>query len=211
MTKFLLIRHGQSVANAAKIYSGHSHLPLSDIGWKQAQCTGAYLAAHYKIDRIYSSDLLRAVTTACAISEKLGMMPVYTDPGLREINAGDWEGLTYPELEKKFPEEIEHWYHAPWLCRCNGGESVEEVGHRLVKNLLKLAAENEEKTVVVATHAAAIRTTVSYALQGNFERMFIEIPNASVSEIDCDAQSKTFSLKSAGFAEHLSEVATPVF
>lgn len=211
MTTFLLIRHGQSTANVTMTFAGHSHVPLSGFGWEQARRAGDYLAKNYAVDRIYSSDLLRAVMTACAVSEKLGMMPIYTDPGLREIDAGDWEGKTFEALGKQYPEEIEIWYHTLWRCSCPGGESVEEMGARVMDTLFRIAAENDGKTVAVTTHATPIRAVLSYAQRGDFKGMLApeKLFNASVTVADCDPDKHTLFLKTFGFSEHLGDLTAP--
>ena len=62
-TLIYLVRHGESLGNAKRIYLGHTNLDLSDLGYIQANVTAQYLKG-VKIDAIYSSDLLRAHNTA---------------------------------------------------------------------------------------------------------------------------------------------------
>ena len=64
-TKIILIRHGQSLGNAQKIYLGHTDLDLSDVGREQAHAAAEYFKDE-EISAIYSSDLLRAYNTALA-------------------------------------------------------------------------------------------------------------------------------------------------
>ena len=73
MTRIILVRHGQSEANANFIFAGHSDFPLTEFGHAQAKLVAEYLAKNEKIDAIYSSDLKRAYYTAVPTSELLGI------------------------------------------------------------------------------------------------------------------------------------------
>ena len=89
-TTILLVRHGESMGNVLKLFTGHSGYPLSDLGHTQAARTAEYIHANYQVDAVYSSDLPRAFQTAEHIA-KAFKLPVITHAGLREIYAGDWE------------------------------------------------------------------------------------------------------------------------
>ena len=82
------IRHGQSLGNMKKTFLGHTDLDLSDLGYRQAECTAKYLNS-ISIDTVYSSDLLRAYNT-CNEFLKLSGKTAVKDQKLREIYAGDW-------------------------------------------------------------------------------------------------------------------------
>ena len=58
MVKFLIIRHGYSITNKAKKFTGQMDAPLDDIGFEQAKSVGKYISENYKIDKIYSKDLI---------------------------------------------------------------------------------------------------------------------------------------------------------
>ena len=93
-THFCLVRHGQTDWNVIGRYQGQSNVPLNQIGLQQAAETAENLAVD-SFTALYSSDLLRTVQTAKAISVKLNL-PIHLDTRLREINQGDWEGLSQP-------------------------------------------------------------------------------------------------------------------
>lgn len=94
MTKFLLIRHGQSEANLQSQFAGHLDTPPTELGLQQAAITGKYVAEAYKVDAVYSSDLKRAAAVGEAVSRESGA-PLTLDPRLREIQAGQWEGVSF--------------------------------------------------------------------------------------------------------------------
>lgn len=162
MTQLILVRHGQSLANAKKIFAGHSDFDLSELGHTQARLAAEYLATHEKIDAIYASDLLRAYHTATPTAEMLGL-PVIKDTGLREIFAGEWEGRTVFELDARFPEDFHVWKTDYSHARPTGGESIPEVYRRIVPHICELARENDGRCILLATHATVVRSFDAFA------------------------------------------------
>ena len=161
MTKLILVRHGQSLANAQHIFAGHSDFDLSELGHTQARLVADYLASHETVDAIYASDLLRAYHTATPTAERLGI-PVIKDKKLREIYAGQWDGLPVRELEERFPEDFKSWKTDYSHVRPTGGESIPEVYARIVPHICEIAKKNEGKCVLIATHATVVRSFDAY-------------------------------------------------
>ena len=208
MTRILLIRHGETWANREKIFAGYTDAKLTDVGYEQARRTAKYVISHYDVDVVYASDLQRAFETGKEIADNLGI-EVIPEIGLREIFGGAWENVAYEALVNLYPKEyVELWMRDIGKSRCVGGESVVEMGQRVMETITKIALENEEKTVVVATHATPIRAVQCLIEYENCERM-AEIPwvsNASVSEIEyCDGKWKCIAM---GLDEHLGELCT---
>jgi broad specificity phosphatase PhoE len=108
MTKLVLIRHGQSMANATNRFAGHSDFDLSDLGRHQAELAAEYIAKHFKIDAIYASDLLRAYNTAVPSSGLLGLS-IEPRKGLREIFAGKWESMSFEDIQKTYTADFDTW------------------------------------------------------------------------------------------------------
>lgn len=99
-----LVRHGQSESNVTGRWQGHGDSPLSPEGRRQAAALAERLrGAHF--DRLLSSDLQRAAHTADAVAEVLGQS-VERFQTWREIDVGDWEGLTREEVAERFPDQI---------------------------------------------------------------------------------------------------------
>lgn len=156
MTRLILIRHGQSLANAQELFAGHSDFDLSDFGKQQARLAASYLLKTEMIDAIYASDLLRAYHTATPIGEAFDL-PVIRDPGFREIYAGEWESLSFSEIATRYADAFSVWKNDYSNARPVGGESTEEVYRRVVPHLKELARKHEGGTVLVASHATVIR------------------------------------------------------
>lgn len=183
MTKLLLIRHGQSEANRQRIFAGHYNVDLSELGKKQAECTAEFVVNNYKVDKIYSSDLIRAYKTAKAIAAKLGA-EIIIDNKLREIYAGQWEKCEFEKLYQ-YGEDYRIWHENIGRSRPTGGESVAELHERVYKAICKIALKNQGKTVVIATHATPIRA-LELRISGHgldYMKNIPSVTNASVSEI----------------------------
>ena len=156
-TLFLLVRHGQSIANLNHVLVGQSNVDLSELGFAQAKKTADFLTDTH-IDAVYSSDLLRAYHTALPHAIKRGL-PVILNEGLREIFLGDWEGREKDWLlENCYEDFAVHWVNDFGTFTCPGGESVPHLADRICSTLLKIGKENVGKTVLVGIHAAAIRS-----------------------------------------------------
>lgn len=210
MTTLIIVRHGQSMANLSRVYTGHSHIPLTELGVKQAYKTGEYISENYKVDEIYSSDCLRAYNTACGIASHLGMPEIHTDKGLREVEAGKWEGRTFTELEEQYPEEYAKWRSDILNFWNEDGETVQQMHSRFLSAVTKIAEKNDGKTVVITTHATPVRSLTTHALYGSIDKMD-DVPwakNASVTVFEFE--NGVFSVKLQAYDEHLGDISTKI-
>lgn len=205
MTRFIIIRHGLSVYNEARRFQGHLDIPLHAIGLEQADASAKYVLENYKIDRVYSSDLCRASRTAQPIADGLGL-PLELDKRLREIDMGLWQGLGYDEAIARFPETERIRKACLGKLRYDGGESYGDVMERVRAFADEVLAENEGKTVVLASHGGTIRALFSSWLgYGPMEMAQVPIvPNASVSVVCIDGDRVTFELRD--YTDHLAHV-----
>ncbi len=205
MTKFLMIRHGESEANLKRIFAGHYNAPLTDLGRRQASVTAEYVKDNYKVDKIYASDLSRAFSTGKAVADLFGLNITPTQE-LREIYAGDWEGRYFDDIKEEYPELFGNWFGDNGNCRCPNGESVAELGERIVRCLKEIGEENPDKTIVIATHATPIRSLQAITTYGSVE--FIKnvswVSNASVSTVIYENGTLTFT--EAGYNKHLTGI-----
>ena len=209
MTTFLMIRHGESEANRGRVFAGHMDAPLEALGLAQAKRTAEYIVRTYRVDAVYASDLRRAYDTGRCVAELLGL-PVIADRDLREIDAGQWEGVAFDTLVEQFSEDYGVWMHDIGHARCTGGESVAHLGERIRGALKRIAAENEGKTVVIATHATPIRVMQCLVQAGDLARMK-DIPwvsNASVSALRYDREADEWAFLSVSEDAHLGDMRT---
>lgn len=206
MTRIIMVRHGQSLANATRRFAGHSDFDLSELGHVQAKHAAEYLLKNEKIDVIYASDLLRAYHTATPIAEAFGL-PIHKDKGLREIFAGDWEALTVEEIAEKFPEDFSKWKNNYSQSRPTGGESTKEVYARVIPHVLDLAKKHDGETILLASHATVVRSFIAYSkgLSSDQTEMLEGFPkNASISIFVYD--NGRVSPVEVDIAEHLAEL-----
>ena len=163
-TTLLLARHGETDWNRERRWQGHSDTPLNDAGRGQARALAAELAGEPP-DALYSSDLARSSETAEIVGGTLGL-PVRLDRRLREVDVGEWSGLTRAEVEERYPEGVSRrlaggtgWEH---------GESFAAMSERVVAALLDIAAGHDGGRVLVVTHGGPI-VAAWLAAGGTFE------------------------------------------
>lgn len=178
-----LVRHGETESNLEKRYLGWTESPLSDKGLRQAEKAAFFLAGE-KIEALYCSDLNRALHTARVIGASCGLRPEIT-PLLREINFGQWEGLTFDEIESAWGKRISDWIDDPFHKSAPGGETLKEVCERMLSFTAYLERIYPEgKRVAAVSHGGSIRALL-YKVMGLDTKGFwaIKIDNASVSLI----------------------------
>lgn len=206
MTKLLVIRHGQSEANLQGLFAGHWDTPLTQLGKTQAEITGAYIAKNYTVDVVYTSDLQRAAAVGQAVSIATGA-PITATESLREIRAGEWETVSFEELNKNWPS-FQVWLKDIGIAGCDGGETVAQLQERVVAAVSKIAEDHPEQTVVLTTHATAIRALQCYC-EGKTLAQMKDIPwvaNTSITELTYEKGA--FSVVRVNGTEHLGNAAS---
>lgn len=164
MSKLILIRHGESEANVKNIFYGSIDSPLTEKGREQARKAKEILKG-YNYQKVYSSDLVRASETA-KIMNHLGV-EIEEVVELREMNFGIFEGLSYEEILKRYPEEEVQWRENWKGYNYETGESVEDLQGRVVGFLEKLNKEDED--IVIFAHWGVINTILSYYVTGGLD------------------------------------------
>ena len=189
-TKLVFVRHGESLANAQKIYLGHLDWDLSELGKRQARITAEFLADE-PFAAIYSSDLIRAFNTAIPNSE-IHNLPIIKSRELREIFLGDWEGLTLSELEERYHDEFFiGWRENFGEFTPPNGESIQTLARRIYNEALRIAKAHIGETVLITTHAAAIRSFWGLITKTQPSKLAERIPfpsNASFSTVYFDGK-----------------------
>lgn len=157
MINIYLVRHGETDWNNQGIYQGWSDIPLNANGLRQAkECAHALESVVF--DRIITSDLVRArVTAETILGER--EIPFIVDDRLREINFGEWEGLTYDEIDAQWEDVIHQMYATPHLVKVPGGDDLETVQARAwaaVKDGLEGLSSGSN--LLIVCHGGTIRT-----------------------------------------------------
>lgn len=177
--KLILIRHGQSVANAASIIQGQQEFPLSKQGKKEASLIGEWLAGE-RIDALYSSDLSRAYDTALEIA-KYHALDVIPLQQLRECSLGPFEGLTNDDITEQYPE----YDRIDWLsANIPGVEQVADLEERATQLIDYLLQQHEQDTVVAVSHGGFISSLVMKCLNIPWPgRRVFAIKNTSITTL----------------------------
>ncbi|MFB0917986.1 MAG: histidine phosphatase family protein [Clostridiaceae bacterium] len=176
--KILVIRHGQSEADILKVCEGRADYSLTDKGIADARTMARYVTGRFKIDRIYSSPLLRAKQTAEEIL-KLKDCPIDYEDDLMEFNNGQLAGCPFSEVQERFPV-IEG---VPPHESVYGQESKLAFRARAEKVLSKILSENHpEDTVALVTHGGMINQLFKSFLRIPYDiNVWVENSDCSVS------------------------------
>lgn len=207
MVTFLIVRHGFSMGNKEKRFSGQMDVALDEVGLQQAQSVARYVLANFRVDAIYASDLMRAVDTVKPVADAL-KLSVIQRKNLREVDVGDWQGKLITDVEKEYPESFALYKENPGLSHFDGGESYAGLQQRVVAAMEEIAAENHGKTVLIGTHGGVIRT-LRAAWSGTPLEKIKEIPHVPNASVTVAVYEKgVFSLKTVGYCDYLSDKTT---
>ncbi len=157
--QFIFVRHGETDWNVTLQYQGFAPIPLNDRGRMQAARVAERLRAQ-SISALYASDLPRAWETAGVLGEAIGVPPVAV-PDLREIDVGQWEGLTPEDLHERFPAHMAAYERDPANTVRLGGESYTQLQQRAVRAFRWMEAQHHAgDTIVAVSHGGTIRAIV---------------------------------------------------
>jgi len=156
MDTLLCIRHAESTMNAVGLWQGQANPPLSEEGREQAQVLGKRLAGE-SLSVLVASDLRRARETAEIAGRHLGIA-TRVEPGLRELDVGEWSGLARDEIARRWPEDFARFRSGDLDVRAGRGETRRELRARVVAALNSLQRSYRGEQIAVVTHLGVIRT-----------------------------------------------------
>jgi phosphoserine phosphatase len=185
--RLLLVPHALTDWNAVGRFQGHSDRPLSAVGRRHAARLAKRLAGE-QIHEAYASDLSRAWETADAIARPR-RLPVRSEPRLRELHFGAWEGLTYEEVRETDLACLTAWEADAPRAAPPGGETLAELAGWISAFFTGLtpetAAAGQERTVLVVAHRGSLQVLLSLALGlPPLARWQFRLEPASLSELD---------------------------
>ena len=166
MSSLILIRHGQSLWNAANRFTGWTDIDLSPKGEEEAVEAGMKLAGNL-IDRVHTSDLIRAQRTAeiiLKLNEVSGDVPTRYDERLNERHYGSLQGLNKAETaEKHGAEQVRIWRRS-FDVTPPGGESLEMTAARTIPYFVEEIVPDLEQglNVLVSAHGNSLRSIVMH-------------------------------------------------
>ncbi|MEU4833733.1 bifunctional RNase H/acid phosphatase [Streptosporangium sp. NPDC023615] len=190
-TSLYLLRHGETPFSVERRFSGLGDPELTPNGVAQAEAAAAKLAREsYGLQMIVSSPLRRARATAEAVAARTGL-DVVVEEGLRETDFGDWEGHTFTEIQRRWPDELSAWLADPSVAP-PGGESFEAAARRVEATRDLLIERHQGKTILVVSHVTPIKMLVRFALLAPLAalyRMHLDLSALSLIEYYADGPS----------------------
>jgi broad specificity phosphatase PhoE len=185
------IRHGQTVYNADERIQGQLDSELSPLGRRQHAALVAALRGR-PIEAVYSSPLQRALNGATLLAGALGL-EVKIDERLMEINAGIFQGHSWTEIARRFPEPWEKWRSYDPDYRIPNGESRRDVSLRAAAVLADIHAAGHSQAAIVS-HGGLVAAALKAAIAVPLERNPFQLLNASISRLSWDGQYRLLSL-----------------
>ncbi len=173
MTRLVIVRHAESDLNLQKRIQGQIDSVLTPKGVAQARKLAARIK-NFKVDKIYSSDLGRAYATTVEIT-KHWKVKIIRDPKLREINLGDWEGMTPKEVDELYDKGYQKWLRKPSKCLIPKSENLADFRKRIAGRVRDIARANDGKTVLLVTHGGAITALMAEWLKADFDTLLLNL------------------------------------
>jgi len=168
-TTIVLVRHGETDWNRERRFQGHADTPLNGAGRGQARELADVLRGE-ELAAVYTSPLRRASETAEIVAAHLGLEARLLE-GLREIDVGDWQGLTVDEVKERYPEGADVRWRSGWP----NGETHEDLSTRVLPALLGLERQHPGGRVLGVTHAGPIRVALAASAGLSHEQSRSEI------------------------------------
>jgi broad specificity phosphatase PhoE len=165
-TRFGLMRHAETLWNQERRIQGHRDSPLTDRGKKDADGWGRNLK-RIAWDRIFGSDLGRAVDTAAIINHHL-QVPFETDFRLREQDWGEWAAERIAKIESEALPKLDETKRTGWQFCPPGGEDRISVWQRSHRALMDAAKRWPGETILIVTHEGVIKSLIYRLYHRNY-------------------------------------------
>jgi broad specificity phosphatase PhoE/ribonuclease HI len=202
-TRLILVRHGETALTKSGRYSGRGDVPLSDEGEAQAMAAGGRVAGLSRdVTAIVSSPLSRCTRTAELISAEVGGVGVTVIPDLIECDFGDWEGLTFAEVNERWPAEMTAWLNSTSVAPPHG-ESFQAVAKRVRGAMATVLDSYAGGVVVVVSHVSPIKLILRDALAASdafLHRLFLDAAGVSTMDVWPDGN---IAVRSVNETSHL--------
>jgi alpha-ribazole phosphatase len=183
ITRLWLIRHGQPEAEVQGRCYGSLDVGLSPEGRRQMECVAARLG-NAPLRAVYSSPRRRAAESAHLIAAGHSLQTTTLD-ALSEINFGSFEGLSYEEIERRYPVLYGQWMESPTEIEFPNGESFSTMRCRVRDSVQRLRQRHSGESIAIVAHGGVNRILLADALEMPKARIFrIGQRYAAVNRID---------------------------
>lgn len=179
--KLIIVRHGETDRNINDFLEGHNDVPLNVTGKSQVDLLAKRLSTEH-IDRIYSSDLVRAKETAKTIATFHPSAPVVIDKELRERDSGMFAHR--PVADKRAAQQASGQHFRDW--QPEGGESLRQVKERSGRWYVTHRVSDAGKTILIVSHGLFLSTLMEWALEdgADVEKEEYRHENAAITILD---------------------------
>lgn len=177
------IAHGATLyTEENRICDKESHPPLNEQGQEEAELIANWIVRRSpQIDKIYTGASLSCIQTAQMIAKEYSQ-DIIIRPEFKNQDFGCWKGLTYTEIEEKYPEQLMQYHDLTSSYAPDGGETLVEFDARVEETINNIIAENPNGRIIIVTHSNFIRAAIRNALDipiENQNRVFIATGSAT--------------------------------
>jgi phosphoserine phosphatase len=151
MTTLIIVRHGHTALNDGDRFRGRTDTPLDDRGLREAEITAHAIAKRWKLSAVYTSSVSRAHVTGEIIGKPFGL-PAIDEPGILDMDYGEWTGLTFDEARAHDPEQFRFCMEKSSAFRPPKGESFEELRERSLAAVKSIAQRHPNQSVAIVSH-----------------------------------------------------------
>lgn len=165
MVRIIFTRHGQTQWNIENRCQGQTDIKLTSKGLSQAKALAQRLKK-YNLSTIYTSDLIRASDTAKEIQRQRAIdeIAIIKNPLLREHAFGDWEGLTFEEIEIQYKDICSQRDSNPHV-QIPGGEKHQDLVQRGIKFVEHCLKNHDGETVLAVSHGGFLKALLHHYLE----------------------------------------------
>lgn len=183
--KITFIRHGSTIySEENRLLDGENYPPLNENGRMEMEKISNWVVEKgLKIDKIYASPALRSIQSARILSKACKQDFEIID-ALKSKKAGKWSGLTFEQIETKYPEMLEQYRKDPENYWASEGETTSELNKRTAETIENIIKENIGNRLIILTHGEIIQAAIKNALEIPGKNQFkVYIPTGSATQI----------------------------
>jgi len=190
LTRIYLIRHGEVKGHEEKRYNGQNDVELTPRGEAQFGLLKARLEKK-PLSALYASDLQRCRSGADLICQARDFAPVILKQ-VRELNIGRWEGMTWADIQSRYPQEWEARLQDLTHYQVPRGESLQQLADRVLPAVRDIVARHQGEEVALVAHGGVNRVLLLDAIGAPLDRLFsIEQDFGCLNIIDYFADGQT--------------------
>ena len=185
MKRLIFVRHVSTDANEKGVLCGKMETEINEKGKKELDILYKMLI-NTRIDSVHTSNSKRCIETAEYIIKDRNVEIKRTD-GLSENSFGDFEGMTFNDIEVKFPDEYKKLCEQGNKYRFPNGESTEDSYKRVSDEIDNIINDDDNENILICAHAGSIRNALAYLINNNCDAHWkYKIENASVGIVEVD-------------------------